>query len=1174
MKHQFYHPFSVIVAGPSGCVKSYFVLKFLKNASRMCNTNFEKVLWFYDEWQPLYKDLSEIVEFQQGLPDMRLFDGGSPNLIIIDDLMRESNADVVDIFTKGCHHRNLSIFFITQNIFHLGKGQRDIFLNAHYIICFKNPRDGAQIRHQARQICPEDSKFLQEAYPTPPIQQGQTAAKTKYRDVIISRRKFVECCSDCSVFPEARRNRLENDFLRKTISESVESYAQYKNKVSVETFEDLKFKIDNFKVPDKWIIMKHEKRVNFLLICNPENPKLQCSVGINEDLSVFVFVENVKLTSIGNLKLPEYINDMNVIDKLLSDINQEISEREDSGMCIQVILSYCDRIQELLPDCKNNVEFIKEQVKLLPVHKSRLRYSWDLMLFCSLLHSISPHAYRFLRSSQKLKIPSTSRIRQVCGKFSCNPQLEQNPKDLLRYVSSKFSLLSAEDKLVILLMDEIHLKENLDYESGNIVGNAFNDEKLAKSAHVFMISSLISPYKEVVHILPVNKMTGEVLHTFLKNIVIGLHNIGFEVLGVVSDNHSINRKAISYFSNPPEVKIVYPNPADENKSLYFVIDTVHILKNINTHIQTNNLEERFGKYRQLARSQYHVSVRQIFESEAKLRRQAVMPLALTSHNFGEIIFDVNCVDGGSLPSQEENAECNVPDILANNCMVDVDDLDEISDTMWPLLTYIGGYCSHQITKKLKCNYCVEFLKGSNSENTRLIAARDRGGLSYPHEDVVRIVASVYIIFQKLISSPIEHVFVKQINQRATVISLGMENIPDHVFIDAKERLALIKSVGDTEIHCVCECVYNTLKGKVPLSTKQKAKLARHKSILRKLVKPGESIKKKKRLLLQKSGTFLPLILTPILSSMLEAMKEIVNNSEELERWIKMANSNVRLLNAALKKCKLSLGTKRHVESSIARMKGYGAIMKARLQEGAGRNTFRQRRKERLRWDELNSAFQGKIRTGVIINLKHTDPLTFLEDAFSMLKIRVQNILKNFQQIKVNTVFCGLFENETGDSTIEEIKYFQSKNAVIDGETNLKDWWEEYVQDDLIVQREDFQERESGWSLKSVVNLAININRYEPIRGSFYVPLPSEIAKKRAVVNVKNNDDACFAWAVTLALHPAAKNSDRVSSYQHYSAILNLDNITFPMTMNQLKKFEKQNQISINVFMLEKTNKGF
>ncbi|KAF2885890.1 hypothetical protein ILUMI_20282, partial [Ignelater luminosus] len=268
------------------------------------------------------------------------------------------------------------------------------------------------------------------------------------------------------------------------------------------------------------------------------------------------------------------------------------------------------------------------------------------------------------------------------------------------------------------------------------------------------------------------------------------------------------------------------------------------------------------------------------------------------------------------------------------------------------------------------------------------------------------------------------------------------------------------------------------------------------------------------------------------------MKEIVNNPEELERWIKMANSNVRLLNAALKKCELSLGTKTHVESSIARMKGYGAVMKTRLQEGAGRNTFRQRRKERLRWEELNRAFQGRIRTGVIINLKHTDPLTFLEDAFPMFKIRIQNILKNFPQIKVNTVFC------------------------------------EYVQDDLIVQLEDFQEEESGWTLKSVVNLAININRYEPIRGSSYMPLPPEIVKKQAVINVKNNDDACFAWAVVSALHRAAKNSDRVSSYPHYSAVLNLDNITFPMTINQLQKFVKQNQLSINVFMLEETNKGF
>uniref|UniRef100_A0A1Y1KS04 Uncharacterized protein n=1 Tax=Photinus pyralis TaxID=7054 RepID=A0A1Y1KS04_PHOPY len=163
MENKIYHPFSAIVSGPSGSGKSYFVVNFLKNVGNICNVVFERIVWHYAEWQELYDDLKGI-EFHQGLPDMSNFDGLKPTLVIIDDLMRESNGSMVDIFTKGCHHRNLSVFFLTQNIFHQGKGQRDISLNAHYIILFKNPRDRAQIKHLTRQILPENSKFLEEAY--------------------------------------------------------------------------------------------------------------------------------------------------------------------------------------------------------------------------------------------------------------------------------------------------------------------------------------------------------------------------------------------------------------------------------------------------------------------------------------------------------------------------------------------------------------------------------------------------------------------------------------------------------------------------------------------------------------------------------------------------------------------------------------------------------------------------------------------------------------------------------------------------------------------------------------------------------------------------------------------------------------------------------------------------
>ena len=158
------HPFSAIVAGPSGSGKSHFVTRFITNSRHMCDTDFKNIHWHHGSGvQPPLTDAR--IQFKTGLPNMDDFDGSNgSNLIIIDDMMRESDANVVDLFTKGSHHRSLSVFFITQNLFHQGRGQRDISLNAHYIVCFKNPRDRAQIRHLARQVFPDDSKFLEESY--------------------------------------------------------------------------------------------------------------------------------------------------------------------------------------------------------------------------------------------------------------------------------------------------------------------------------------------------------------------------------------------------------------------------------------------------------------------------------------------------------------------------------------------------------------------------------------------------------------------------------------------------------------------------------------------------------------------------------------------------------------------------------------------------------------------------------------------------------------------------------------------------------------------------------------------------------------------------------------------------------------------------------------------------
>jgi len=123
----------------------------------------EQIWYCYGEYQPMFNRYPDVI-FHEGLPDFSKFDGRQPILLILDDLMAETNLDVANLFTKGSHHRNISVLYLTQNLFHNNKYMRTISLNSHYIILFKSPRDANQFATLARQMYPTRSKFAQEAY--------------------------------------------------------------------------------------------------------------------------------------------------------------------------------------------------------------------------------------------------------------------------------------------------------------------------------------------------------------------------------------------------------------------------------------------------------------------------------------------------------------------------------------------------------------------------------------------------------------------------------------------------------------------------------------------------------------------------------------------------------------------------------------------------------------------------------------------------------------------------------------------------------------------------------------------------------------------------------------------------------------------------------------------------
>ncbi|KAL6418891.1 hypothetical protein ACFW04_014186 [Cataglyphis niger] len=215
------------------------------------------------------------------------------------------------------------------------------------------------------------------------------------------------------------------------------------------------------------------------------------------------------------------------------------------------------------------------------------------------------------------------------------------------------------------------------------------------------------------------------------------------------------------------------------------------------------------------------------------------------------------------------------------------------------------------------------------------------------------------------------------------------------------------------------------------------------------------------------------------------------------------------------------------------------------------------------------AFARRVLTSAVINLDYIEPLRFLEDARDTVLDRIRDIMGRYNSVKVNTVFNGEFVS--GNKIA--VKNIVTKNHPLLPTSDLREWYGKRVVDTILASLKEFQERDSRWALSPILNLTVNVNRYNPMRAGCYVEIPREIKLKKAVISVRSTDDACFAWAVIAALYPVEKHAERSSRYPHYTTVLNLKNAEFPMNLNGIARFERLNDISINVYTIrDKKNK--
>ncbi|GFW62757.1 uncharacterized protein TNCV_2625201 [Trichonephila clavipes] len=158
--------------------------------------------------------------------------------------------------------------------------------------------------------------------------------------------------------------------------------------------------------------------------------------------------------------------------------------------------------------------------------------------------------------------------------------------------------------------------------------------------------------------------------------------------------------------------------------------------------------------------------------------------------------------------------------------------------------------------------------------------------------------------------------------------------------------------------------------------------------------------------------------------------------------------------------------------------------------------------------------------------------------------------------------------------IKNVEFKTPNNEVLQ-ETNLARLYDD-MSEKIVKESEDFEGRDSGWTLDEILRLEVRTNRYSPFRGSSsFIEVPKQIAETKAIINVINKKDSqCFMWSILAALYPNTSNPNKTSSYVPHLNKLNFDGISFPTPLNEVKKFSKMNDIGINIYSFEEDLKIF
>ena len=159
-------PCNIYVAGVTMVGKSSLILRLIKHAKEIFKPTPKSILYCYGgKWNDQILDFEKAGAIvHRGTPtEQEIEELEKPALVILDDLMLDMKKSyLADVFTRGMHHNNLGVIFVTQYLY--TEQTKIPRTNSQYVFLMHSPTEEQQRRNLATQWFSGNRQFFLDAY--------------------------------------------------------------------------------------------------------------------------------------------------------------------------------------------------------------------------------------------------------------------------------------------------------------------------------------------------------------------------------------------------------------------------------------------------------------------------------------------------------------------------------------------------------------------------------------------------------------------------------------------------------------------------------------------------------------------------------------------------------------------------------------------------------------------------------------------------------------------------------------------------------------------------------------------------------------------------------------------------------------------------------------------------